>query len=76
MSSRGRGSQRIVVVGGGVAGLSITARLAQSGLPVTLLERSKLSSAASTRNQGWLHSDGLFAAEQIKLARMYYESLQ
>ena len=69
-------SGRIVVVGGGVAGLSITARLAQSGLPVTLLEASKLGFAASTRNQGWLHSGAWFAREHQELAKLCHQSLK
>lgn len=69
-------STRIVVVGGGISGLSIAARLAQAGLPVTVLESSDLGVGASTRNQGWLFSGGWFAPEQLELARMCYESLQ
>ena len=43
-------SSRVVIVGGGFAGLSVAARLAQSGLPVTLLESARLGFQASTRN--------------------------
>ncbi|MFG0334623.1 MAG: FAD-dependent oxidoreductase, partial [Maioricimonas sp. JB049] len=60
-------SQRVVVVGGGFAGLSIAARLAQSALPVTLLEGAELGFEASTRNQGWLHSGGIFARDQTEM---------
>jgi glycerol-3-phosphate dehydrogenase len=69
-------SERIVIVGGGFAGLSTAVRLAQAGLPVTVLEASKLGFAASTRNQGWLHSGGWFARTNPELARMCHESLQ
>lgn len=62
-------TQRIVIVGGGIAGLATSVRLAQAGLPVTLLEGSQLGSAASTRNQGWLHSGGLFALDAPAYAR-------
>ncbi|MEW4526382.1 FAD-dependent oxidoreductase [Maioricimonas sp. JC845] len=68
-------SQRIVIVGGGFSGLSIAARLAQSGLPVTLLEGAELGFDASTRNQGWLQSGGIFARDQVELARLCLESL-
>ncbi len=68
--------ERIVVVGGGFAGLSIAARLAQSGLPVTLLEAGQLGIDASTRNQGWLHSGAYFAREHPQLARQCHESLE
>jgi glycine/D-amino acid oxidase-like deaminating enzyme len=69
-------SNRIVIVGGGIAGLAIAARLAQAGLPVTVLEASRLGQGASTRNQGWLHSGGWFAPEHPEVARLCYESLQ
>lgn len=67
---------RIVIVGGGFAGLGVSVRLVQAGLPVTLLEASGLGSAASTRNQGWLHSGGVFALESAEYARTCYASLQ
>jgi len=75
MNDHHRTSQRIVIVGGGVAGLSVAVRLAQAGLPVTVLEASKLGAAASTRNQGWLHSGGLFASSHTEMARLCYRSL-
>ena len=74
--SSSRKSERVVIVGGGVSGLSIAARLAQSGVPVTLLEASQLGFAASTRNQGWLHSGAVFARDNPQLARMCYASFQ
>src|SRR5215475_6557223 len=69
-------SQRIVIVGGGIAGLSAAVRLAQSGLPVTLLEASQLGGAASTRNQGWLHSGGAFALRAPAFSRLCRDSLE
>ena len=68
-------TNRIVIVGGGIAGLSIAALLAQARLPVTLLEASRLGFGASTRNQGWLYSGAWFAPDDTILARMCYESL-
>ena len=76
MSHRMHSSNRIVIVGGGISGLSIAVRLAQAGLPVTVLEASRLGMGASTRNQGWLYSGAWFAPEQPELARMCYESHQ
>ena len=73
--SKSHTSDRIVIVGGGISGLSIAARLAQAGLPVTVLEASQLGVGASTRNQGWLYSGGWFAREQPELAHACYESL-
>jgi glycine/D-amino acid oxidase-like deaminating enzyme len=69
-------TQRVVIIGGGVAGLSIAAHLAKAGLPVTLLEASKFGAAASTRNQGWLYSGGWFAPAYPELARLCYRSLE
>jgi glycine/D-amino acid oxidase-like deaminating enzyme len=69
-------THRIVIVGGGISGLAASVRLVQAGLPVTLLEASELGSAASTRNQGWLHSGGLFALASPEYARTCYASLQ
>jgi glycine/D-amino acid oxidase-like deaminating enzyme len=66
----------VLVVGGGVAGLSIAWRLAEAGLPVTLLEAGTLGSGATTRNQGWLWSGALVAPRQPELARMFHESLR
>jgi glycerol-3-phosphate dehydrogenase len=75
MDGTDRTARRVVVVGGGVAGLSVAARLAQAAVPVTLLEASRLGLAASTRNQGWLHSGGWFALEQPELARLCHTAL-
>lgn len=69
-------ARRIVIVGGGVAGLSAAVRLAQAGLPVTLLEANQLGFEASTRNQGWLHSGAWFARDDARLARLCHDSLQ
>ncbi len=68
-------SERIVIVGGGFAGLSAAARLAEAGLPVTVIESSKLGYAASTQNQGWLHSGAWFARTHPQLAGLCYNSL-
>jgi glycine/D-amino acid oxidase-like deaminating enzyme len=76
MNSESFVARRIVIVGGGIAGLATAVRLVQAGLPVTLLEASDLGSAASTRNQGWLHSGGLYALESAEYARTCYASLQ
>jgi glycerol-3-phosphate dehydrogenase len=76
MAHRIHQSQRVIIIGGGVSGLSIAARLAQAGLPVLVLEASRFGFGASTRNQGWLHSGAWFAARQPDLARMCYQSFQ
>lgn len=75
MAGQSGASKRVVIVGGGISGLSIAARLAQAGLPVTVLEASQLGFGASTRNQGWLVSGAWFAPQHPELARMCHESL-
>jgi len=69
-------ARRIVLVGGGIAGLSVAIRLSQSGLAVMVLEAGQLGRAASTKNQGWLYSGAWFAPQQGDLARLCYESLR
>jgi len=44
----------VVVVGGGIAGVSVALHLARRGIGVTLLERSVLAAGASGRNDGQL----------------------
>lgn len=68
-------SQRVVIVGGGISGLSIAVRLVQASIPVTLVEASELGFGASTRNQGWLYSGAWFAAHNSLLAAQCYRSL-
>ena len=63
MSSGATTSRRIVIVGGGIAGLASAMRLSQAGFPVTLFEASELGSAASTRNQ----APGVGVGEVIQL---------
>src|SRR5215472_12629269 len=76
MNTQAATSRRVVIVGGGISGLSAAVRLSQAGLAVTLLEASQLGGAASTRNQGWLHSGGLFAREAPDHARACNAALQ
>jgi glycine/D-amino acid oxidase-like deaminating enzyme len=75
MNKHSATTHRVVIVGGGIAGLSAAVRLSQAGLPVTLLESSQLGGAASTRNQGWLHSGGIYSLDAPEYARTCYASL-
>lgn len=67
-------SQRIIVVGAGIAGLATALRLAESGLPVTVFEAAQIGANASTRNQGWLHSGAWFARGDLEFARACHAS--
>jgi len=67
---------RVVIVGGGISGLSIAVRLSQFGLSVTVLESGYLGDGTSSRNQGWLYSGAWFAPQQPSLARACHESLK
>jgi glycine/D-amino acid oxidase-like deaminating enzyme len=69
-------AERIVIVGGGVSGLSIAMRLCEAGLRVTLLDSRSLGQGPSTKNQGWLYSGAWFARRQPSLARACYQSLE
>src|SRR5262245_6235550 len=75
VTGNGAATRRVVIVGGGIAGLAAAVRLAQAGLAVTLLESSRLGGAASTRNQGWLRSGALFAPQSTDYARLCRNSL-
>jgi glycine/D-amino acid oxidase-like deaminating enzyme len=43
----------VVIVGGGIAGVTCAVELAGGGASVTLLERDEIAAGASGRNQGW-----------------------
>ena len=49
---------RIIVVGGGVIGTSLTWRLAQRGAQVTLVEAHGLASGTSSTSFAWLNANG------------------
>lgn len=68
-------SEQVLIIGGGIAGLSAAASLTAAGLPVMLFESAQIGTGASSKNQGWLHSGGLFAVEAPDLARMCFRSL-
>ena len=66
----------VVIVGGGISGLSIAALLSRHGIAVTLLEASELGTQASTSNQGWLYSGAWFAPRQTALAKMCHNAFE
>src|SRR5271165_2337195 len=51
------GSRRCVVIGAGVMGASVAARLASAGMQVTLLDQDQPGRATSRRSFAWLNSN-------------------
>lgn len=59
------GNSKVLVVGAGIAGLTIAYKLAQHGLNPTIIDSSDYVADGSTiRNEGWLHA-GTFHAQSI-----------
>lgn len=58
MSTASKAVQRVVVVGGGVIGVSVAAHLQRDGASVVLVTESELASGASGRSLSWLNSAG------------------
>lgn len=58
----------VVVIGGGIVGLSAALTLAERGIPVTLLEKGRLGGEQSSRNLGWVRKTNRLAAD-IPLAQ-------
>ena len=48
----------VVVVGGGIAGVSTAYYLAQAGVPVALCEKGRIAGEQSSRNWGWIRKQG------------------
>lgn len=44
----------VVIIGGGIVGLSAALSLSERGIPVVLLEKGKMAAEQSSRNQGWV----------------------
>ncbi|WP_421091307.1 NAD(P)/FAD-dependent oxidoreductase [Pseudochrobactrum sp. MP213Fo] len=49
---------QVVVIGGGIIGVSTALYLAQRGIPVTLLEKGIIAGEQSSRNWGWCRHTG------------------
>lgn len=49
---------QVVVIGGGIIGVSTALFLAQRGIPVTLLEKGVIAGEQSSRNWGWCRHTG------------------
>ena len=53
----------LVVIGGGIAGVSTAIFAAEQGLKVVLLEKGRIAGEQSSRNWGWIRAQGRDAAE-------------
>lgn len=51
-------STTIVVIGGGIVGLTAALTLAERGIPVVVLEKGRLAGEQSSRNLGWVRKMG------------------
>jgi glycine/D-amino acid oxidase-like deaminating enzyme len=64
-------TRRVIVIGGGIVGLSTAALLARSGAEVTVIEREAIGAGASGRNSGSIQRPF-----DPVLAELYLESLE
>lgn len=53
----------VVIVGGGVIGVTTALFLAQRNIPVVLLEKGRIAAEQSSRNWGWIRKQGRDPAE-------------
>lgn len=53
----------VVVIGGGIVGLSTALNLAERGIPVTVLEKGRIAGEQSSRNLGWVRKTSRGAAD-------------
>jgi glycine/D-amino acid oxidase-like deaminating enzyme len=64
----------VVVVGGGIIGVSAALHLAKKGVSVTLCEKGRIAGEQSSRNWGWCRTMGRDSAEiplSIESLRMW-----
>lgn len=60
-------STTVVIIGGGIVGLTAALTLAERGIPVTVLEKGRIAAEQSSRNLGWIRKTNR-APDDIPLA--------
>jgi glycine/D-amino acid oxidase-like deaminating enzyme len=72
-----RKASEVVVIGGGIAGVTSAYYLARAGVPVTLCEKGRIAGEQSSRNWGWIRKQGRDPRElpAIILALRLWEEL-
>ncbi len=58
---------RVVVLGGGILGISTARQLADAGNAVTLITEGRLVNGASSRSLSWLNSAGTYSDDYHRL---------
>ena len=58
----------VIIIGGGIIGLTAALTLAERGIPVVVLEKGAIAAEQSSRNLGWIRKTSR-AKEDIPLAR-------
>ncbi|MBJ3814565.1 FAD-binding oxidoreductase [Shimwellia pseudoproteus] len=61
-------TRTVVIIGGGIVGLSAALTLAERRIPVVVLEKGRIAGEQSSRNLGWVRKTSRLA-EDIPLAR-------
>ena len=56
-------TSEVVIIGGGVIGVTTALFLAQRNIGVTLLEKGRIAAEQSSRNWGWIRKQGRDADE-------------
>lgn len=64
---------KILVIGGGIAGLSVARDLVLHGFSVTIIDKQKIGNGTTTQCAGMLHSGARYAIKDLKTARLCFE---
>ena len=75
-SSRFPAKTEVVIIGGGIVGISAALTLSERGVKVVLLEKGKVAAEQSSRNQGWIRKTSRSIADlplSIEADRLWAE---